>query len=121
MAIFAALDGPSSLHTLRIGGNKLTQVAPDQMARAVNKLRVANLAWVNTMKLSDHWPETTIVEKLQFEQLLAILTQSLEGTLLTSLKIGPVYNEARLKHETEVIDKATNAIKHLVIVKESKW
>ena len=49
------------------------------------------------------------------------ITQSLEGTLLTSLKIGPVYNEARLKHETEVIDKATNAIKDLIVVKDSKW
>ena len=67
------------------------------------------------------WLEATIVEKLTFEQLLAILTQSLKGTLLTSLKIGPVYNEARLKHETEVIDKATNAIKDLIIVKDSKW
>ena len=121
VAIFASLDGPSSLHTLKIGGNKLSQVAPDQMARAVNKLRVARLAWVGSMELSVQWLEATIVEKLTFEQLLAILTQSLEGTLLTSLKIGPVYNEARLKHETEVIDKATNAIKDLIIVKDSKW
>ena len=123
VAIFASLDGPSNLHTLKIGGNKLSRVAPDQMARAVNKLRVASM----DMSVSitppglGQWLELTVIEKLTFEQLLAVLTKSLEGTLLTSLKIGPVFNEARLKHETEVIDKATNAIKDLIIVKESKW
>ena len=127
VAIFTSLDGPSSsLHTLNIGANRLSRVAPDLMARVVNKMKVVNLDMtVSTVPTGQiiypNWPLQSIppiIERLSFEQMEAILTKSLEGTLLTYLRIGPVSNEERLK---QVIDKAANAIRDLIIVKESKW
>ena len=116
LAIFASLDASSSLHTLKIGGNRLALVPPEQMARVVNKMKVVSMSTPETPP--GHWPRLQVVEKLTFEHLQAMLSKSIEGTSLTSLSIGPVANQGRIN--TELIEKATKIIGKLSIPKESR-
>jgi len=116
LAIFASLDASSSLHTLKIGGNRLALVPPEQMARVVNKMKVVSMSTPETPP--GHWPRLQVVEKLTVEHLQAMLSKSLEGTSLTSLSLGPVANQGRIN--TELIEKATKIIGKLSIPKESR-
>ena len=90
-AIFAALHTSSQLKILRIGGNNLSSVDPDVLARGVNKLETVDMR------------ET----KLTKEQKTKILTQSLLTTNLKELTMwgtGGVEEGLRTQAE-EVIEE----------------